>query len=179
MEKEEVRYLEPIIIEKNIWNLNNFFLSFIIGVFIIISFFITINFFPLSLTNVLILFVFIIVLYSIILFFLLEPKKLKEVNQPVEIIKNKIIKEPVTQTVYKQIPYEVEKRIYITNPRHNKEKLNFYGSIKSGTYHKGSCRLSKLIKNDYKIGNNYEKYFIKNKYKPCKICIQNKYPSLR
>ena len=173
----EIHYLEPSIVEKNIWNLNHFFTSLFIGLFLVAIFIIIIKFLNLDLTQVLILFLTIIIIYSIILFFLLEPKRLREIQQP-------ILKTIANKPIYKQIPYETVKKIYVTNPKKSSKKtpikkFNFYASTQSKTYHKNTCRLSRLMKRKYKIGNDKEIYFTKNKYRPCKVCIQNQYPELK
>ncbi|MEN9626501.1 MAG: hypothetical protein RL557_829 [archaeon] len=162
MPKEDLQ--TPLVIEKDIWNFNNLLAAFSIGIIMIGLFLFTLIYASLTLNQMLILFIGIIVLYAIILFFLLEPKKLKEIKYP-------------TRTIYQQVPYEVEKKIYITSPK--EERYDYYGSIKSKIYHKASCRLSRLIKKEYRVGNNLKDYFTKKQFTPCKICIQNKYPSLK
>jgi|TARA_B100002003_G_C13911375_1_gene443522 hypothetical protein len=187
--KKDVEYLKPTITEKRVWNQNHLFISLLIGLFIIIIFTFTINFVEMTLTQVLIFFLIIIIIYATILFFLLEPHKIREIQQP--IIKILPPKEHI-KTVYHQIPYETEKRIYITNPKTKQlnqtnqskktkpsKKFKFYASIKSGTYHTNTCRLARLMKKKYKIGKPSEKYFNQHSYKPCKVCILNQHPTLK
>lgn len=183
MKKEELHYLEPTISEKHLWNANNLFFAFAIGILVIISFVLLLFFLKLSFTNSIISASILIIFYAIVLFFLLEPRILREIKQPIiKTLNNEVV---VEKPIYKQIPYEVEKTIYVTNPiKEEKPKLNskqrikfkFISSIKSGTYHESSCRLSRLIKQKYKIGKNSIDYFKNHNYKPCKICIKNKYP---
>ncbi|VVB78670.1 Uncharacterised protein [uncultured archaeon] len=174
--KEHLEILPPKITEKRIWNLNNFFVALIIGLIIIFCFFVIIAYFDPTILTKTMLFAFFVIIYAIILFFLLEPRIIQEVNQTsLRTITNPIIKEVVVEKQV-QIPYETEKKIYITNvrsPRPNIPKYDYVGSFQTGTYHKRSCRLSKLIKNKYKILNNDPNYFIKNNYKPCLVCIKH------
>ena len=182
MKKEEGNYLEPIIIEKKVWNQHNLFISLLIALGIIVIFTLVINLILLTLTQVLTIFLVIIIMYAILLFFLLEPHKVREIKQPILRV---IPQQEKIKTIYQQIPYEVEKRIYVTNPQPVKQfkktikKYKFYGSVQSGTYHTAYCRLSRLIKRKYKVGNDTQDYFKKNQYKPCKICILKKYSALR
>lgn len=176
--KEKIEVFPSKITEKKIWNLNNFFIALGIGLVIIISFFVILAFFDLNFLNGIILLTFFIIAYAIILFFLLEPEIIREISQTT--LKT-IKEEPIIKEIFVkksvQIPYETENRIYITNPKSEKKlnipKYDYIGSIQAGTYHKKICRLSKLIKKKYKVLNNDPNYFIKNNYKPCKICIKH------
>jgi len=175
--KEEVEILPPQITEKRIWNLNNFFVALVIGFIIIFVFFVIISYFDPTILNRVILLAFFVIVYAIILFFLLEPRIVQEINQTkIKTIKNSTIKEVFVETPV-QVPYETEKRIYYTNTKESKKlnipRYNYIGSTETGTYHKRSCRFSKLIKPKYKLLNNDLNYFIKNNYKPCKICIRH------
>ncbi|MFA5856629.1 MAG: hypothetical protein WC867_04675 [Candidatus Pacearchaeota archaeon] len=180
--------LEPYITEKRIWNQNHIFLSLIISFIFIFMFFIILYVFKLELTTAILTAALFIVSYAIILFFLLEPKILKEINHPII----KTIKEPglstqfiIEKPIYKiiekdpviiekpvQLMHETEKRIYITNPIEKKKKeYNFIGSSLTFIYHNKDCRLGKSIKDRYKISNDLESFFKSNKYRPCKVCI--------
>lgn len=161
------------------------YLPFLIlsGLIIIISFFILVYFFELNFLESILIAFFLVVLYAILLFFLTESSQNK-ITIRREIIAKPIIqikKEPV------QVVHEVEKRIYYTNPK--KEFLNqgyskslenpklshlsdYIGSVNSGVYHQNTCRLSKLIKEKYKISKQDPSYFIKNNYRPCEVCIK-------
>jgi len=85
------------------------------------------------------------------------------------VVKEVIVEKPVVE----QVMHETEKTIYVTNPakKLNIPKYDYAASSEAKVYHKRACRLGKLIKKKYKILNNDPKFFIKNKYKPCKICI--------
>ena len=173
---ERVRHLEPEVTEKRVWNLRNLLASVVVFIIIVIVFIgvtVTLNLDLLFLTMVACFF---IVIYSIVLFFLLEPKIVREVNQTsIRTVQRPVVRSIVVEKPV-QIMHETEKRIYITNPIPEKKKLNiprydYVGSTQTKTYHKRSCRLGKLIKNKYKMSNNDPNFFLKNQYKPCEVCI--------
>ncbi len=202
----DIQHLEPKIIEKRIWNHNHLFAGFFIAiVFIGIALFL-IMYYNLDLTNSLIVILSVVLIYSGILFFLIEPKVLRQVeNTVVHKIEKPVIKEiPVEKKIFvdrpieviKEVQVPVEKTIFIdrpvekivevpsepaiiTYPEPQKSKLNipkydFVASEETRTYHTRNCRFSKLIKRKYKLVSNDEKDFIKEKFKPCKVCIKPK-----
>lgn len=172
--EEGVKYLEPIITERQLWNLHNLLYAIIIATISIMIFIVVLFLTNIDLVWALILLISIVVIDAIILFFLLEPHVLREVTQEIIKTQEKTIETPI----YRQIPIETEKRIYILSEKPPKEQFNFYASSNSRTYHKSSCRLSRLIKDEYRVGKNSIEYFKKQKYKPCKICIQHKFGQL-
>ncbi len=216
--------LEPKITEKRIWNLNHLFLGLFIAIaFVAIALFLIINY-ELDLTNSLIVILAIVIVYSGILFFLIEPKILRQVDntviqrverpviiekpvvkeipvekkifvdRPVEVIKE--VQVPVEREVIKEVQVPVEKTVFVDRPvekvvqipseptvvvatEEPKKKLDipkydFVASEETRTYHTRNCRLGKLIKRKYKLVSNNEKDFIKEKFKPCKVCIKKK-----
>lgn len=220
--------LEPKITEKRIWNLNNLFLGLFLAIlFIGIALFLIINY-ELDLTNSLIVILVIVVVYSAILFFLIEPKILRQVDntliQTVErqvLVDKPVIKEvqvekkvfidrpvvrevikevqvPVEKEVVKEVEVPVEKTVYVDRPvadvrpvqapvenkitvpaEEPKKKIvikryDFVASEETKIYHTKNCRLGKLIKKKYKLMSNNERDFLKEKFKPCKVCIKNK-----
>ena len=170
---EEIQHLKPEIREKRLWNLNNFFLSIVILLIISVIFLIIRFTFDFELIYLVIIACFFIIVYAIILFFLLEPKVLREISKTtVRTIKTPTLREVIVEKPI-QIMHETEKKIYISNPRKklNIPKYDYLGSSQTMTYHKKICRFSKLIKKKYKVVNNDPNYFIKNKYHPCDICI--------
>jgi|GEM_PF-1169086 len=223
-------HLQPKITEKRIWNLNHLFLGLFIAIaFVAIALFLIINY-ELDLTNSLIVILAIVVVYSGILFFLIEPKILRQVDntviqrverpviiekpvvkevpvikeipvekkvfvdRPVEVIKEvqvpfekEVIKEvevPVERTVFVDRPVEKVVQVpseptVIIAPEEPKKKLvipkyDFVASEETRVYHTRNCRLGKLIKRKYRLVSNDEKDFIKEKFKPCKVCIKKK-----
>jgi len=183
-----VQQFEPVITEEKLFNMKNFPLAFLLGIIGIILFVVLARLFELDFAYSLLLVLVIVGIYSTILFFLLEPTILKRVHtkeiqtyeKPIirEVIKEveKPIIHEVIKKVEKPIIREVIRNIFVETPR---KKLNipaykYRGSSATKTYHKTSCRLSKLIKNKYKISRNDIAYFKKNKFKPCKVCKPNK-----
>lgn len=124
--------LAPVIREKRLWNLNNVFLAFFVTVGFIALAFILIVFFDLELTTYLIIMIILIVIYSTILFFMLEPKIVREVESTVlQTIEKPVIKEvpiekkifidrpvekEVIKEVVKEVPVEVEKTVFVDRP---------------------------------------------------------------
>ncbi|MBS3078962.1 hypothetical protein J4218_02470 [Candidatus Pacearchaeota archaeon] len=176
----ETKEVNQNITEIRVWSLKNFLTSVFAFLIIIVIFLMITIVLNLNLLFLTMVACFFIVVYSIMLFFLLEPRVVREVNTTARttvekpVIKEVFVDKPV------QVVHEVEKKIYIMNE--NKDKLkekkkliipkyNFIGSSQALTYHKRSCRMSKLIKKKYKILDNDEAYFIKRNFKPCEICI--------
>ncbi len=201
-------YLEPKILEKRVWNLNHLFLGIFIAVaFIAISIFIIVNY-EFDITNSLILILSVVIIYSGVLFFLIEPKILREiestvvhkvekpvirqvpverkifVDRPVEVVKE--VHVPVERKIFVDRPVEVVKEVQtppeqvpLIIPTESKKTLNipkydFVASEETRVYHKRTCRFAKLIKRKYKLVSNEEKDFIKEKFTPCKVCIDKK-----
>jgi hypothetical protein len=186
---------EEIIREINIWNLKNIFFAFWVSI-LFIAIAITAMGFIASTTNArIILWAILSVIYAIILFFLLEPGKLKEilrkeikivekevpvirevvrtVEKPVEV--EKPVFRDVVRIVEKPVIKEVERRVYypVQKPKRAiaTRRYNYVASNVNGVYHKSNCRLGKLIKKKYKEQSDSPSYFKNKKYKPCKSCI--------
>lgn len=195
---EKTRHLEPIIIEKKIWNMQYFLFALIIGVAILTSIITILYLFELNMMSAIAMVAIFIAFYSIFLFFLIEPQILREIQKqqiitqiyekPVmkQIIKEvvKEIEKPVIKEVIKEIKIPVIKRvpviktktIIVQAPRKklNIPKYEFFGSTQTKTYHKASCRLRRLIKRKYKETGHTKIHFTSRGYKPCKICLVNK-----
>lgn len=184
-ENVRIEQLEPVITETRLWNLNNFFLAFFIGIGFAVLAIVLITIFNLNLVGCLILVLVVVVVYASILFFLLESRILREVEQTtLKTIERSFIKEVpfekkvfVDRPVIKEVIVEkpVVREVYIPL-REQKDKIiipkyNFVASTEARTYHKRNCRLGKLIKKKYKVSNNFERSFIRKGFKPCKVCI--------
>lgn len=129
-ENVTIEELEPKITETKLWNLNNFFIAFFIGVGFAILAIVLITYFNMNLVDSLILVLVLVVVYASILFFLLESKILREVEQttirtidrpfikevPVE--KEVIVEKPVEKKIFIDRPVikEVEKKIFVDRP---------------------------------------------------------------
>ena len=105
-------------------------------------------------------------LYSIWAVVIVDPR----INpNPVQLIKQEVIRE---------VPIEVQKTVYrtIETPHQNLNipRYKFLGSTQTRTYHKRTCKFSKLIKNKYKLHSNVTSTFKRQHYKSCKACINTK-----
>ncbi len=102
----------------------------------------------------------------------------REIQRPITTTIIKEVEKPVIQTIVKEVEKpvikEVEKKVFIERPRKklNIPKYDYIGSTNTKTYHKRSCRLSKLIKRKYKLSKNDLEFFKKQGYKACKICLK-------
>ncbi|MEI7718672.1 MAG: hypothetical protein WCI72_02300 [archaeon] len=102
------------------------------------------------------------------------------IDRPVIVEKDVYIDRPVIteKEVIREVPVEVERIIYKTvqAPHRNLNipKYEFVGSTQAETYHKRTCRFSKLIKNKYKLHSNYAHTFKIRNFKACKACINMK-----
>jgi hypothetical protein len=109
----------------------------------------------------------------------------REVIRTIQIpMENKTI-EVVDRPIYIEVPVEVEKTIYRTRTierRHkhlNIPKYEFLGSTQTKTYHKRTCKFSKMLKKKFKLHSNNKNFFKKKHYKACKTCINKKKNKVR
>jgi len=185
-ENMKVTRLEPLVEERKLWD-NNFLLTGIIfGVIVILIEFFSLLILDLDLVAALILALVLVVIYAAILYFLLEPRILREVRmkeiqhieQPVikqvevpkPVIKEVIVEKPVYRDVIKEVP----KPVYFekTRKKLNIPKYDYIGSDLTKIYHKRSCRLGKSIKRKYKLSSNLPSYFKRRGFKACEACIK-------
>lgn len=183
--ESSVKYLEPIIKEKRLWNMNYVLTAFILGFVVVTIQAVAMNLFTLDPVGAWVLAFVLLLIYAISLYFLLEPKLLKEVTQPVvktekfvervdrpvEIVKT--IDRPVIERVEVEKPVYLEKKVYIERKRKklNIPKYKYVGSNLTKVYHLKTCRLAKSIKNKYKVHNNSPRFFKSRKYRPCAVCV--------
>lgn len=192
--------LEPQVQERRLWNLNNVLAAFLIGVVLVAIEFIAVPYlFQRDFKYSLMLALALLVIYAIILFFLLEPKVLREVKystiktvetpilkevsveKPVIRTVEKIVEKPVERIVEKPVYKTIEKPVIRTITKHvvrfkERPKLNiprydYTGSTQTKVYHTRYCRLGKLIKKRYALHANTQDFFKKRKFAPCKVCI--------
>ena len=113
---------------------------------------------------------------------LIKQEVIREVPIEVEkeVIRNVFIDRPVMvdREVIREVPIEVQKTVYrtIETPHQNLNipRYKFLGSTQTRTYHKRTCKFSKLIKNKYKLHSNVTSTFKRQHYKSCKACINTK-----
>lgn len=112
-----------------------------------------------------------IVIELVYFFMLTFAKETKEQsirdNSYLSIVNNAVV--PVDNKPIAHAP--VIKGFPMQIPNAKDVKVNFIGSKMTNTYHKSSCRFSKLIKPEFRIENSNKSYFVKNKFKSCHSCI--------
>lgn len=126
-------------------------------------------------------------LFSIISYSLLQTRTIKEIRSTtIKTVEKPIVKEVqvpvetkpiiIERPVIQKIIQEVERPVYIQKESKKLDipKYEYVGSSETKTFHKHSCRLSKLIKKKYKISNNSDKFFKSHGFKACKVCIKKK-----
>jgi cell division protein FtsB len=185
---------EETVREMKLWNMRNLFFAFWISVLLVAIAITAMAFISETTVARVILWAIISITEAIILFFLLEPGKLKEIERkevrilekevpvikevirtiekPVEI--EKPIYRDVVRIVEKPVIKEVERPVYYPIQKTKRvpaKKYAYVASNVTGVYHKSNCRLGKLIKRKYKEQSNSPSYFKNKKYKPCKSCI--------
>lgn len=178
---------EPVVRERRLWNMNNIIIAFIIGAVLIIVEFLSVPVFKFTPLNAIILGLVLLVIYAVVLFFLLEPKVMREVfhtkteikEVPKEVIVEKIVEKPITekiiQRVYteKEVPHVIEKTVFKPVPVKPVDIINsnYVGSTETKIYHKRTCRLSKMIKDKYRIQSNNAEFFKSRGFRPCEVCV--------
>jgi len=102
------------------------------------------------------------------------------IDRPFAVEKEVFIDRPVIveKEVIKEVPIEVERIVYKTvkvpHRNLNIPKYEFVGSTETKTYHKRTCKFSKLMKNKYKLHSNYAHTFKVRHFKACKSCINTR-----
>jgi len=107
-----------------------------------------------------------------------EKEVVKEIQIPME---NKII-EVVEKPVIKEVPVYIEKpvvrviREIVTKKakKLNIPKFEFIGSTQTRTYHKRTCKFSRMLKKKYKLHSNTKAFFKKKHYHACEACVNKK-----
>ncbi len=103
-----------------------------------------------------------------------------EKEVPIQIpIENKtiqVVEKPVEVPVYIDRVVYKDKKVYVERKRKklNIPKYAFIGSTETRTYHKRTCKFSKLIKNKNKVHSNTKVTFKRKHFKGCKSCINVK-----
>jgi hypothetical protein len=99
-----------------------------------------------------------------------------EVQVPVDNRVIEVVEKPVIKEVFIEVP--VEKRVtrYIErkHKRLNIPKFEFIGSTQTETFHKRTCKFSKMLKNKYKLHSNTKAFFKRKHYHACEACINKK-----
>ncbi|OGJ15462.1 hypothetical protein A3K73_04310 [Candidatus Pacearchaeota archaeon RBG_13_36_9] len=99
---------------------------------------------------------------------IIKPIQIPMENRVVEVVDRPIIK-PI------QIPME-NRVVEVVEKEHKKlsiPKFEFIGSTQTKTYHKRSCKFSRMLKNKYKLHSNNQEFFKGKHYKACKTCLKS------
>ena len=176
--------------ERTLWNQGNVIWAVALGFIIILIEFLVVKLFNLESIPAIFIGAILVFIYSIILFFLLEPAILREIKtREVVTIEKPVIKEipryvvhTVEKPIEKYVDRPVEKYVdrpvpvYTGSPKRklNIPKYDYIGSSETKTYHTRYCRLGKLIKKKYKVHSNKISDFKRKKFKPCKVCVLKK-----
>lgn len=104
--------------------------------------------------------------------------QIKVVEKPVEKIVEKVVEKPVIRYIDRPGKTRVVTKIVnrVKTVKQRSKKLNipqfkFIGSTVTKRFHTHACRLGKLVKRKYKIHSNSRSFFIKKRFRPCKVCI--------
>lgn len=189
---KNVQFLEPEIFEKRNWELKHASFAVILAFVLVLAQFGLMTLLELEVTGSWILAFVLIVIFGAVIYFLLEPRKEREIRQKIVETNLQTIDRPVVREVTRTI--EVEKPVVREVPvyreprtvygakfieKHSVKrtpslKYDFVGSKLTRTYHKSSCRLGKSIERKYHIKAPTRSYFKRMRYKPCKVCRPNK-----
>jgi len=186
---QKVYSLNPIITEKQVWREGNILLAFLLGIVFVLIDVSSIVFLGLTTLAASILGFALVVIYAIALFFLLEPRLIKEIKRTEIMVKDRPVLKEVVRTVEKEVPTEVVRTVERIVPRtvyieKKRKKLNipkyaYVGSTLTKIVHKKSCRFGKSIKRKYKLNSNNLQMFKKKKYQPCELCMKRKSPKIK
>lgn len=132
--------------------------------------------FRFDLHNIKVMAFLLLIFYALLMLFLALRRSVREVDRVQTKIRfvDKIVEKPVIQRV---VVHDAPKTRIITRTITQKsKKLNipqfkFIGSSVTKRFHTHACRLGKLIKRKFKVHHNSKAYFIKRRFKPCKVCI--------
>lgn len=182
-----IEYLEPTLTERKVQNDSRaaVIASIVFGLIIISGFLITIFNVEMSFWFTISVFLLFVLAFCAGILFLFQPIRVREINQTIlKTVEKPIITEvpvvtevPVIQEVVVEKPVyrDIVRNVYVSKKADVKiPKYNYLGSVQTKTYHSRNCRLGKLIKRKYKISNNSKSFFIKKKFKACKMCIRKK-----
>ena len=107
---------------------------------------------------------------------IVEKPVFREIQIPMENKVIEVVEKPVIQEVIREVP--VERIVYRTIERKHKKlnipKFNFIGSTQTRTYHKRTCKFSKMLKKKFKLHSNSKAFFKRKHFKACKTCLKKK-----
>lgn len=182
---QEIEHFDPIVRESRLWNMNYLIVAFIIGILIIILDISIISYWELKIVESVALSSILITIYSVFLFFLIEPRILREVERKSVLTKfvegpvvTRTVEKPVLQyiekPVFREVVKTVEKPIYLEKKK-TMPKVKYYkyvGSTLTKKYLSSRSRLAKLIKKENRIYSNSAEEFEKRGFTPAKHVIK-------
>ncbi|MBR9704616.1 hypothetical protein GOV12_04335 [Candidatus Pacearchaeota archaeon] len=180
---EGVKKVESYTKERRVREEGNKLIAVIVGVLLLIISIIIIFGLNLNTGQIIVFILIILGFYVIVISFLFERKLIKEiynsitntVDRPVVMIKE--INKGKRINVIHEVPKPIIHRVItpVDRPVIIKGKpvprYEYSGSTETKTFHKNTCRFSRLIKRKYKIYSNNSGFFIKKRFRPCKVCI--------
>jgi hypothetical protein len=195
---KNITILEPEIVERKNWELKHGGIALGIAIGLILIQFGVMTLADLNATNAWILAFVLVTIFGVSIYFLMEPKKEREIKQRIIETELKSVDRPVIKEVIKTV--EVEKPIvkevpilkeiqvyrepktvyadYTPIKRSSKRKsymtYDFIGSEQTKTYHRANCRLGKSIIAKYKLKGSTASFFRKKGYSSCKVCKPNR-----
>jgi hypothetical protein len=105
---------------------------------------------------------------------IVEKPTVREIQIPMENRVIEVVEKPVIQEVIRYVDRPVYTTIEKQTKRLNIPKFKFLGSTQTRTYHKRTCKFSKMLKKKFKLQSNSASFFKKKHYNACKTCLKNK-----
>ncbi len=186
---KNVKFLQPEIVEKRNWELKHAKFALILAVVLMLIQFGVMTLMDLEATQSWIIAFVLIITFGIAIYFMLEPRKEREIRQRIvetnlQTIERPTVKEvtkfiEVDKPMIKEVPVYTEPRtVYLAKSRGKTRKsikYDFVGSKLTKVYHRSSCRLGKSIAKKHKIRGISKAFFKRLGYKACSVCKPNKF----
>jgi hypothetical protein len=103
---------------------------------------------------------------------IVEKPIIKEIQIPIENKVIEVVEKPVIKEVVRYIDRPVTKYIERSHKRLNIPKFKFIGSTQTKTFHKRTCKFSKMLKKKFKLHSNSKTFFRRKHFKACKTCMK-------
>jgi hypothetical protein len=112
---------------------------------------------------------------------IIEKPIVKEIQIPIENKVIEVVEKPVIKEVIKYVerpvkPIRIVRIIKQKSRKLNIPKFKFIASTQTRTYHKRTCKFTKMLKKKFKLHSNLEAIFKKRHFKACKSCIKKLRP---
>lgn len=144
--------MESEIHDERVWDKKNIIMAFIIGIFAIIIQFSVVAYFNLGLLYSAIIAIVLIICYAIILFFLIEPRVIREIRvNPSEKEIERIVEKEIVEPTIKEVENIVEKPVYYEVPR----PVPVYREVRTPIFHKET--IERPVYKSFVVGGKKEK----------------------